>query len=85
MVLEMDDVKQGARRMLTMEQVLELVPVGKSTLKRMIKNGEFPGGNYITPNKRVWYEDSILLWQQSLPAESRRKKAERRAKAGQRG
>ena len=71
--------------MLTMEQVLELVPVSKSTLKRMIKNGGFPSGNYITPNKRIWYEDKILLWQESLPAESRRKKAERRAKSGQRG
>lgn len=84
-MLEMDDVKKGARRMLTMDQVLKLVPVGKSTLKRMIKNGEFPSGNYITPNKRIWYEDTILLWQGSLPAESRRKKAERRTKAGQRG
>jgi prophage regulatory protein len=84
-VLEMDDVKKEARRMLTMEQVLELVPIGKSTLKRMIKNGEFPSGNYVTPNRRFWYEDTILLWQNSLPAESRRKKTERRAKAGQRG
>ena len=43
--------------MLTMEQVLELVPVGKSTLKRMIKNGEFPSAHYISPKKMVWYED----------------------------
>jgi prophage regulatory protein len=83
-VLAMDE-KQGARRMLTMEQVLELVPVGKSTLKRMIKNGEFPSAHYISPKKMVWYEDSIMLWQGSLPAENRRKRAERRAKAGQRG
>jgi predicted DNA-binding transcriptional regulator AlpA len=49
--------------MLTMEQVLELVPVEKITLKRMIKNIEFPGPHYIFPNKRVWYEDAIKLWQ----------------------
>jgi predicted DNA-binding transcriptional regulator AlpA len=75
----MDDVKREARKMMTMDEVLQLIPVGKSTLKRMIKNGEFPPGNYITPNKRVWYEDTVLLWQRSLPAESRRRKAERRA------
>ena len=48
--------------MLTMEQVLRLVPVGKSTLKRMIKNKEFPGPHYISPNKLIWYEDEIELW-----------------------
>uniref|UniRef100_A0A973VX13 AlpA family phage regulatory protein n=2 Tax=Bradyrhizobium septentrionale TaxID=1404411 RepID=A0A973VX13_9BRAD len=84
-MLEMDDVKKGARRMLTMDQVLELVPVGKSTLKRMVKNEEFPSAHYISPKKLVWYEDEIELWQGSLPAESRRKRAERRAKAGQEG
>jgi predicted DNA-binding transcriptional regulator AlpA len=81
MVFEMDELKKGARRMLTMEQVLELVPVGKSTLKRMIKNGEFPSAHYISPKKLVWYEDSIMLWQEDLPAESRSKRAARRAKA----
>jgi prophage regulatory protein len=55
--------KKAVLRMLTMEQVLELVPVGKITLKRMIKNKEFPGPHYISPNKRVWYEDAITLWQ----------------------
>jgi prophage regulatory protein len=80
----MDDVKKGARRMLTMEQVLELVPVGRSTLKRMVKNEEFPNAHYISPRKMVWYEDEIELWQGSLPAESRRKRAERK-KAAQSG
>jgi prophage regulatory protein len=83
MVLEMDDVKKGPRRMLNIEEVLKLVPVGKSTLLRMIKRGEFPSGNFISPNRRVWYEDAILLWQGSLPAESRRRRKARRAKSSQ--
>jgi prophage regulatory protein len=70
-----EETKQGgARRMLTHEQVLKLVPVGRSTLKRMIKNGDFPGAHYISPNKRVWYEDEIEMWQESLPAKSSRKR-----------
>jgi prophage regulatory protein len=82
-VLELDDTRKGPRRMLRIEQVLELVPVGRTTLMRMIDRKEFPHGYFISPNKRVWYEDEIELWQGSLPAESRRKKAARRAKAAQ--
>lgn len=74
MVLSMEETKQGARRMLTMEQVLTLVPVSESTLKRMIKNDGFPGAHYISPKKMVWYEDEIERWQESLPAESRKAK-----------
>jgi prophage regulatory protein len=71
----MDEVKQvGARRMLTLEQVLELVPVGRNTLMRMIDRDDFPHGHFISPNKRVWYEDEVQHWQENLPDESRRKK-----------
>lgn len=57
----------GARRMLTLEQVLEKVPVGKSTLRRMIKNKEFPGPHFISPRKMVWYDDEVEDWQADLP------------------
>jgi predicted DNA-binding transcriptional regulator AlpA len=72
----MSEAKSGgsARQMLTMEQVLQLVPVGRSTMKRLIKNKEFPSAHYITPNKRVWYADEIAEWQQELPAHSPRKR-----------
>ncbi|MBR0753454.1 AlpA family phage regulatory protein [Bradyrhizobium jicamae] len=71
----MDEVKPtGARRMLTLEQVLEIVPVGRNTLMRMIDRGEFPRGNFISPNKRVWYEDMVQAWQDALPDHSSRKK-----------
>jgi predicted DNA-binding transcriptional regulator AlpA len=83
MVVLMDDddeLKPRARRMLTLEQVLELVPVGRTTLMRMIASGEFPHGNFISANKRIWYEDVVQRWQDALPEESPRKRA-RRAKA----
>jgi prophage regulatory protein len=67
----------GARRMLTLEQVLKLVPVGRNTLMRMIDRGEFPRGNFISPNKRIWYEDVIQSWQDSLPETSARKRRSR--------
>ena len=78
-MLEMNDGKKaGARRMLSIEQVLELVPVGKSTLKRMIKDRIFPKAHYMSPKKKVWYEDEIESWQETLPVENVSKRGHRR-------
>jgi prophage regulatory protein len=55
--------KSGPRRMLSEKQVLEIVPVGRTTLYRMAKAGRFPKSTYISPNRRVWFEDEIILWQ----------------------
>jgi prophage regulatory protein len=55
--------KSGPRRMLSEKQVLEIVPVGRTTLFRMAKAGKFPKSTYISPNRRVWFEDEIVAWQ----------------------
>jgi prophage regulatory protein len=55
--------KSGPRRMLSEKQVLEIVPVGRTTLYRMEKTGRFPRSTYISPNRRVWFEDEIVAWQ----------------------
>jgi prophage regulatory protein len=55
--------KSGPRRMLSEKQVLEIVPVGRTTLYRMEKAGRFPRSTYISPNRRVWFEDEIVAWQ----------------------
>jgi prophage regulatory protein len=54
------------RRMLSEKQVLEIVPVGRTTLFRLAKSGHFPRGTYISPNRRVWYEDEIASWQKAI-------------------
>jgi prophage regulatory protein len=51
------------RRMLSEKQVLAIVPVGRTTLYRMEKAGRFPRSTYISPNRRVWFEDEIVAWQ----------------------
>ena len=58
--------KSGPRRMLSENQVLEIVPVGRTTLYRMAKSGRFPKGTYISPNRRVWFEDEIIAWQNAV-------------------
>jgi prophage regulatory protein len=48
---------ERARRMLNEKQVLEIVPVSPSTLARMEKDGRFPKGHFISPNRKFWFED----------------------------
>ena len=54
------------RRMLNEKQVLEIIPVSRTTLYRMEKAGRFPKCTYISPNRRVWYEDEIVAWQKTV-------------------
>ncbi len=58
--------KSRPRRMLSEKQVLEIVPVGRTTLYRMEKAGKFPRSTYISPNRRVWFEDEIVSWQNAV-------------------
>ncbi|MET4207711.1 AlpA family phage regulatory protein [Bradyrhizobium sp. LA2.1] len=76
--------KSRPRRMLNEKQVLEIIPVGRTTLYRMEKSGRFPKSTYISPNRRVWFEDEIVAWQDAVdefnPRRARGKG--RRARAG---
>jgi len=56
----------GARRMVTIEEVLEIVPVTRGTLARMEKAGKFPKSHYISENRRVWFLDEIIAWQKAF-------------------
>jgi prophage regulatory protein len=58
--------KSGPRRMLNEAQVLELIPISRTTLFRLGKSGRFPQGTYISPNRRVWFEDEIIAWQNAV-------------------
>jgi predicted DNA-binding transcriptional regulator AlpA len=58
--------KLKPRVMLSEAQVLKIVPVSRTTLYRMEKAGRFPKGTYISPNRRVWFEDEIVAWQNAV-------------------
>ncbi|MCK1407111.1 AlpA family phage regulatory protein [Bradyrhizobium sp. 76] len=58
----------GPRRMLNEARVLEIIPISRTTLYRMEKTGRFPKCTYISPNRRVWYEDEIVAWQDEVNA-----------------
>jgi predicted DNA-binding transcriptional regulator AlpA len=59
------------RRMLNLEQVLKIVPVSDVTLWRMEKRGLFPKGEFISPNRKAWFEDVVVAWQNSIVGRSR--------------
>jgi prophage regulatory protein len=61
----------GPRRMLNQEQVLQIVPVSPVTLWRMEKKGLFPKSTYISPNRRIWFADEIIRWQEEVNGRSR--------------
>jgi predicted DNA-binding transcriptional regulator AlpA len=63
-----DTALREPRRMLTEAQVLDLLPFGRTTLHGLIKNGGFPRGIYVSPNRRVWFADQIAAWQRALEA-----------------
>jgi len=64
--------------MLTIDQVLQIVPLGRSTLKRKVRLQTFPQPHYLSANKPIWYDDEVREWQDALPNKSPRK----RGKAG---
>lgn len=56
----------GLRNMLSEDQVLEVIPVSRSTLWRLERAGKFPQSTYISANRRCWFEDQIIEWQNSV-------------------
>jgi prophage regulatory protein len=70
---EMEDgaPDKSPRRMINERQVLQLVPVSAVTLWRMEKKGLFPKGTYISPNRKVWFEDEIVKWQSEINGRGR--------------
>jgi predicted DNA-binding transcriptional regulator AlpA len=56
----------GPRRMLNEKQVLDIVPLSRTSLYRLEKTGRFPKSTYISPNRRVWFEDEIIAWQNAV-------------------
>lgn len=80
-MLEMTEAKTtGPRRMLDIVEVRRLVPLARTTIFNMEKNGKFPKSKFITPNCRVWFEDEIIDWQENgLDERPNRRRAPRRS------
>jgi predicted DNA-binding transcriptional regulator AlpA len=74
------------RRMLNEKQVLDIVPLSRTSIYRLEKAGKFPRSTYISANRRIWYEDEIVSWQAEVdernPNRGRGKGRRRRVSSG---
>src|SRR4051794_16063553 len=78
------DERSGPRRMLNEKQLLGIVPLSRTSIFRLEKAGQFPKGTYISPNRRVWFEDEIIAWQNAVDQfdpNRRRGRGQRRSSA----
>ncbi|MEY9239136.1 prophage regulatory protein [Bradyrhizobium japonicum] len=62
----MTDVQDNVREMLTAEQVLAMIPISRTTLFRLERDGVFPRGEAITPHRKLWFKDEVVEWQRDL-------------------
>jgi predicted DNA-binding transcriptional regulator AlpA len=51
-----------ARRMLSINEVVEIVQLSRTTLFHMEKRGAFPQSHLLSPNRKIWYEDEVIKW-----------------------
>jgi len=58
--------KSRPRRMLNEKQVLDIVPLSRTSIYRLERAGKFPRSTYISANRRIWYEDEIITWQRAV-------------------
>ena len=78
--------KSRPRRKLKEKQVLDIIPLSRTSIYRLEKVGKFPRSTYISPNRRIWYEDEIVSWQAEVdernPNRGRGKGRRRRVSPG---
>ena len=55
-------------KLLSQPQVLERIGLGRTTLWRMEKAGEFPRRRQVSANRVMWIEAEVDLWIEALPA-----------------
>jgi predicted DNA-binding transcriptional regulator AlpA len=61
-------------RLLNEDDVLQLLPISISTLRRMVKGNKFPAPGYLTSRVKVWPAKVIRQWiQDELPTLGGRK------------
>lgn len=68
------------RRMFDEAGVLAIVPYSPATLYRMVRKGQFPAPTFISPNRKIWFEDEIVAWQNALAEHDHSKRKPRTRK-----
>jgi prophage regulatory protein len=64
----MNATDKSPRRMLSERQILDLLPIARSTLQMWVASGDFPKPRTIGPGRKAWYADEVAEWQNSRQA-----------------
>jgi prophage regulatory protein len=56
------------RKMLSERQILDLLPIARSTLQQWEKSGDFPKSVMIGKNRKAWFEEDVVAWQKAKAA-----------------
>ena len=57
-----DEVSNNGHQLLSLQKVMELVPVSRATLHRMEKSGRFPAPKRLGPHRRAWRAKDVYDW-----------------------
>ncbi|MFW2178510.1 MULTISPECIES: helix-turn-helix transcriptional regulator [unclassified Moraxella] len=52
------------------KQILQLVPIGKTTLYKLVKQGKFPQPIKLGENTTVWRNAEVLAWLDNLDSQT---------------
>jgi prophage regulatory protein len=58
-----DEFAVTLRPMLSEKQILDRLPIARSTLQNWEREGRFPRSVQIGPNRKAWYADEVVAWQ----------------------
>lgn len=62
----------AARRLIRLDEVAALTRLGKSTVRRLDAQGEFPRHVQLTPRAVAWFEDEVFAWIEHRASERER-------------
>ena len=65
-----DMTENAPRKMLSERQILGLLPIARSTLQQWEKHGNFPKAVMIGPNRKAWFADEVVAWQEKHAAKA---------------
>jgi predicted DNA-binding transcriptional regulator AlpA len=59
----------GLRPMISIAEILQSIPISRTTLDQLVKDGEFPKPRRVASLKLAFFLDEVIQWQQKLTCE----------------
>jgi prophage regulatory protein len=62
--------EEEPRRMMSEKQILDLLPIARSTLQNWERDGLFPKSVPVGKNRKAWFQDEVIAWQKEKGREA---------------